>query len=32
MIPIAKPCLSEEEIKAAAEVIKSGVLTQGGKT
>lgn len=31
MIPIAKPCLGEEELQAAQEVIRSGWLTQGPK-
>jgi dTDP-4-amino-4,6-dideoxygalactose transaminase len=32
MIPIAKPCLGEEEAAAAREVILSGWVTQGPKT
>lgn len=31
MIPIAKPFIGEEEVKAAAEVLKSGILAQGPK-
>lgn len=31
MIPIAKPCLGEEELQAAQEVLRSGWLTQGPK-
>jgi len=29
MIPITRPFLGEEEVNAAAEVIRSGWLTQG---
>src|SRR5437016_2806336 len=32
MIPITKPLTGEEEVQAAAEVIRSGWLTQGPKT
>jgi perosamine synthetase len=31
MIPIAKPYLGEEEIKAVSQVIKSGMISQGSK-
>jgi len=29
-IPIAKPIISEEEIRAVEEVLRSGMLAQGG--